>query len=115
MGSRVELFAAIRRDERVEGLSIRQLAERHQGAPPHGPAGVGVAIPPERKTPVRVSRRLEEFKPVIDAMLREDLDAPRKQRTPPAGSWPGWLTSIRPSRCRTRRCGTTSPAAARRS
>ena len=27
MGSRVELFAAIRRDERVEELSIRQLAE----------------------------------------------------------------------------------------
>jgi lambda repressor-like predicted transcriptional regulator len=30
MGSRVELFAAIRRDERVEGLSIRQLADRHK-------------------------------------------------------------------------------------
>ena len=42
MGSRVELFAAIRRDERVEGLSIRELAERHQRAPPHGAAGVGV-------------------------------------------------------------------------
>jgi hypothetical protein len=26
----VELFAAIRRDERVEGLSIRQLAEQHK-------------------------------------------------------------------------------------
>ena len=29
MGSRVGLFAAIRRDERVDGLSIRELARRH--------------------------------------------------------------------------------------
>ena len=38
------------------------------------------AVPPPRKTPVRASPRLEPFKPAIDAMLREDLDAPRKQR-----------------------------------
>ena len=30
MGSRVELFEAIRRDRRVEALSIRELAERHK-------------------------------------------------------------------------------------
>ena len=29
MGSKVELFAAIRRDARVEDLSIRELADRH--------------------------------------------------------------------------------------
>jgi len=29
MESRVELFAAIRRDSRVEDLSIRELADRH--------------------------------------------------------------------------------------
>ena len=29
MGSRVELFAAIRRDARVEEVSIRELARRH--------------------------------------------------------------------------------------
>ena len=80
MGSRVELFAAIRRDERVEGLSIRELAERHQVHRRTVRQALASAFPPERKTPVRVSRRLEEFKPVIDAMLRADLDAPRKQR-----------------------------------
>ncbi|MGI9092241.1 MAG: IS21 family transposase [Mycobacteriales bacterium] len=80
MGSRVELFAAIRRDERVEGLSIRQLAERHKVHRRTVRQALESAVPPERKTPVRVSRRLAEFKPIIDAMLREDLDAPRKQR-----------------------------------
>ncbi len=80
MGSRVELFAAIRRDERVEGLSIRQLADRHNVHRRTVRQALESAVPPERKTPVRVSRRLEEFKPVIDTMLREDLDAPRKQR-----------------------------------
>jgi len=38
------------------------------------------ALPPPRKMPVRVSRRLETFKPVIDQWLTDDLDAPRKQR-----------------------------------
>jgi transposase len=76
----VELFAAIRRDERVERLSIRQLADRHKVHRRTVRQALESAIPPERKTPVRVSRRLEDFKPVIDAMLREDLDAPRKQK-----------------------------------
>jgi transposase len=80
MGSRVEQFAAIRRDERVEGLSIRELAERHHVHRRTVRQALASALPPERKTPVRMSRRLEVFKPVIDAMLRADLDAPRKQR-----------------------------------
>ena len=80
MGSRVELFAANRRDERVEGLSIRQLADRHKVHRRTVRQALESAIPPGRKTPERVSRRLEDFKPVIDAMLREDLDAPRKQK-----------------------------------
>jgi len=80
IGSRVELFAAIRRDERVEGLSIRQLAERHRVHRRTVRQALESAVPPERKTPVRVTRRLEQFKPFIDAMLREDLDAPRKQK-----------------------------------
>jgi hypothetical protein len=32
MGSRVELFARIRTDARIEGVSIRELARRHQVA-----------------------------------------------------------------------------------
>jgi transposase len=38
------------------------------------------AQPPPRKTPVRAAPRLDPAKPLIDAMLTEDLDAPRKQR-----------------------------------
>jgi hypothetical protein len=88
MGSRAELFAAIRRDERVEGLSIRQLAGRHKVHRRTVRQALESAIPPERKTPVRVSGRIEDFKPVIDAMLREDLDAPRKQKHRPPGRGP---------------------------
>ncbi len=85
MESRVELFAAIRRDSRVVELSIRYLSSqvRHGSQLIWGRAGWGwliQALPPPRKTPVRVSRRLEEHKPVIDGWLKDDLDAPRKQR-----------------------------------
>ena len=37
-------------------------------------------VPPQRKTPVRQSPVLDAVAGLIDAMLREDLDAPRKQR-----------------------------------
>jgi transposase len=80
MGSRVELFAEIRRDARVEGLSIRELAARHHVHRRTVRQALASAFPPPRKTPVRSAPRLDRFKPVIDAMLRADLDAPRKQR-----------------------------------
>ncbi len=80
MESRVELFAAIRRDVRVEELSVRALAEKHRVHRRTVRQALGSAQPPERKTPVRTSRVLEDFKPAIEAMLRQDLDAPRKQR-----------------------------------
>lgn len=80
MGSRVELFAAIRRDARVEELSIRELAERHHVHRRTVRQALTSATPPIRKTPARLSPRLEVFKPAIDGMLRADLDAPRKQR-----------------------------------
>ena len=80
MVSRVEVFAAIRRDARVEGMSIRALAKKHQVHRRTVRQALESAEPPERRTPARVSPRLDPFKATIDGMLRADLDAPRKQR-----------------------------------
>ena len=80
MESRMELFAQIRRDARVEGLSIRELARRHSVGRPTVRHALEHAEPPTRKPRVRTAPRLDGFKPAIDDMLRQDLEAPRKQR-----------------------------------
>ena len=77
--SKVELFAAIRRDSRA-GLSVRELARKYRVHRRTVREALSSAWPaPRKKLPPRKSR-LEPFKPAIDAMLRADLDAPRKQR-----------------------------------
>ena len=78
--SRVEQFADIRRDHRVDGLSIRALADKHHVHRRTVRQALESAIPPPRRAPQRVAPRLEPFKTTIDAMLRSDLDAPKKQR-----------------------------------
>ena len=80
MRSRVELFEAIRRDHRREGLSIRQLATRHGVHRRTVRAALASAEPPPRKTPQRAAPKLDRVAPLVDAMLREDLTAPRKQQ-----------------------------------
>lgn len=80
MESRVDLFARIRRDARVEGLSVRALATKYGIHRRTVRQALISASPPERKTRQGVSRRLEPFKSAIDAMLIEDTTAPRKQR-----------------------------------
>ena len=77
---RVLLFEKIRRDHRREGLSIRALADKYGVHRRTVRQALECAVPPERKTPVRAAPKLDPAKPLIDAMLREDLDAPAKQR-----------------------------------
>jgi transposase len=78
--SKVELFAAIRRDSRVEGLGVRALARKYEVHRRLVREALTSAWPePRKKLPPRKSR-LDPFKPAVDQMLRADLDAPRKQR-----------------------------------
>lgn len=82
MLSRVELFERIRRDVRVDpDLSQRELMRRHHVSRRTVVQALSTAVPPQRKRPVRGRPRvLEPVMDIIDAILREDLAAPRKQR-----------------------------------
>jgi transposase len=77
--SKVELYAAIRRDARA-GMSGRAMERKHGVGRRTIIKALSSAWPePRKKLPPRPSK-LDRFKPVIDEMLRADLDAPRKQR-----------------------------------
>ncbi len=81
MGSRVELFEEIRRDARVEGLSIRELADRHRVHRRTVRQALDAALPPPRKTyPARRRPAIDPWTEVIDGWLVADKDVPRKQR-----------------------------------
>lgn len=80
MELRVELFARIRWDARVLGLSIRELAREHRVSRRTVRQALAAAAPPARKAPVRRAPKLGPLKEIIDAILLADLDAPRKQR-----------------------------------
>ena len=81
MTSRVELFAAIRRDRRDDpAISARTLAKRYRVSRRTVAVALANAVPLQRKVlPPKVSV-LESVADVIDEMLRTDLKAPRKQR-----------------------------------
>jgi transposase len=77
---KVLLYAQIREDHRLLGLGVRALARRHGVHRRMVREALASPVPSPRKVPVRQSPVLDAVTGLIDAMLREDLDAPRKQR-----------------------------------
>ncbi|MFC5834370.1 hypothetical protein [Nonomuraea insulae] len=77
--SKVELFAAIRRESRA-GLSGRQIAMKYRVSRNTVALALKQVWPEQRKTMKPRATRLDPYKILIDQMLRADLDAPRKQR-----------------------------------
>jgi transposase len=76
----VEQFERIRRDARVEGLSVRALADRHKVHRRTVRQALVDATPPARKPPERQAPVLGPHVATIRGWLTADLDAPRKQR-----------------------------------
>ncbi|TPW90666.1 IS21 family transposase [Mycolicibacterium fortuitum] len=62
------------------GLSKRALQRRHGVGYRTVAAALESAWPRERKAPPKRGSRLDRYREVIDGWLRDDLDAPRKQR-----------------------------------
>ena len=79
--SRVELFEQIRKDRRVEGASIRELADRHGVHRRTVRQALESAVPPPRKPyPQRPRPAIDDYAAVIDGWLLADREVPRKQR-----------------------------------
>lgn len=79
--SKVELFERIRRDSRLEGLSIRALAHRHGVHRRMVREALASAVPAERKTPQRMATVLTvAHRATVRSWLVADRSAPPKQR-----------------------------------
>lgn len=77
--SKVDLYAAIRRDART-GMATRALMRKYGVGYETVQRALASALPgPQKKMRPRATR-LDPYKPVIDAILKADLTAPRKQR-----------------------------------
>lgn len=77
--SKVELYAAIRRDARA-GMSARGMEKKYRVGRRTIVKAVASAWPEPRKQLPRRASKLDPFKPAVDGFLKADLDAPRKQR-----------------------------------
>ena len=73
--SKVDLFAAIRRDSRA-GMSVRAMAGKYAASRRTVRAALTSAWPQPRKAMPPRASKLDDFKPIIDAILRADLDGP---------------------------------------
>ena len=79
--SRVEVFEQIRRDRRIESLSIRELANRHGVHRRTVRQALASAVPPPRKQyPPRPRPAIGPYAEIIDGWLIADQAAPLKQR-----------------------------------
>lgn len=78
--SRVEIFERIRRDHEQEELSIRALADRHGVHRRTVRQALESATPPPRKVPERDRPVVGPYEELVRGWLRDDLEAPRKQR-----------------------------------
>jgi transposase len=76
----VEQFERIRRDAREKDMSIRRLAAKHNVHRRTVRAALACAVPPPRKEPARTAPVLGPWLETITGWLKDDLDAPRKQR-----------------------------------
>lgn len=77
----MELFEGIRRDRRVEGLSIRELATRHGVHRRTVREALASAVPSPRKAYARRYRpAMDAWAEVVDGWLLGDRGVPRKQR-----------------------------------
>ncbi|MFC8366823.1 IS21 family transposase [Streptomyces sp. NPDC057239] len=77
--SKVVLYAAIRRDART-GMATRALMRKYGVGYETVQRALVSALPEPRKKMRPRATRLDPYKPVIDAILKADLTAPRKQR-----------------------------------
>jgi transposase len=76
----VELYERIRRDARVDGLSIRALAGKHHVHRRTVREALASSVPAPRKTPERDAPALGPYKQIIRGWLEADQNLPRKQR-----------------------------------
>lgn len=77
----MEVFEQIRRDHWLDGLSIRELAERHRVHRRTVRQALASAFPPPRKQyPTRPRPAMDPYAAVVDAILIADRQAPKKQR-----------------------------------
>ena len=78
--TRVELFESIRRDHRLEGLSIRALASKYKVHRRLVRQALASAVPPPRKEPVRASPVTGQYQATIREWLVADQEVHKKQR-----------------------------------